>query len=79
MLFQASGVSLLRLSIRVALGEPVVVDGPIVCARVGWRFMFQLPMSARRVVSIETGPEHAGARRRPPRACQDLAFRGPVW
>jgi biotin carboxylase len=53
MLFQASGVSLLRLSIRVALGEPVVVDGPIVCARVGWRFMFQLPMSARRVVSIE--------------------------
>jgi len=24
-----------------------------VCARVGWRFMFQLPMSARRVVSFE--------------------------
>jgi biotin carboxylase len=53
MLFQASGVSLLRLSIRVALGEPVVVDGPIMCARVGWRLMFQPPMRARRVVSIE--------------------------
>ena len=53
MLCQASGVSLFELSMRVALGEPVVVHGPVPCARVGWRLMFQLPMSARRVVSIE--------------------------
>ena len=32
---------------RAALGEPVVVDGPVPCNRVGWRLMFQLPMSAR--------------------------------
>jgi biotin carboxylase len=53
LLFQASGVSLRRLSMRVALGEPVAVDGPIPCARVGWFFVVQPPMSARRVVSIE--------------------------
>jgi len=32
---------------RAALGEPVVVDGPVPCNRVGRRLMFQLPMSAR--------------------------------
>ncbi|MGD0983656.1 MAG: ATP-grasp domain-containing protein [Acidimicrobiales bacterium] len=53
MLLQASGVSLFGLSIRIALGEPVVVDGPIPCGGVGWRFLFQPPTSARRVVSIE--------------------------
>jgi biotin carboxylase len=53
MLSQASDVSLFELSMRVALGELVVADGPIPCARVGWRFIFQPPTSARRVVSIE--------------------------
>jgi biotin carboxylase len=53
MLFQASGVSIFELSMRVALGETVVVDGPVPCARVGWRFLFQPPTAARRVVSIE--------------------------
>ena len=53
MLFQASGVPLFELSMRVALGERVVLDGPIPCARVGWLFEFQPPASARRVLSIE--------------------------
>jgi biotin carboxylase len=53
MLFQASGVPIFELSMRVALGETVVVDGPVPCARVGWRFLFQPPTAARRVVSIE--------------------------
>ena len=53
MLSQASDVSRFELSMRVALGELVVVDGPIPCARVGWRFILQPPTSARRVVSIE--------------------------
>jgi D-alanine-D-alanine ligase-like ATP-grasp enzyme len=52
MLHQASGVSLFDLSMRAALGEPVVVDGPVPCARVGWRFVFPPPTSARRVVSV---------------------------
>lgn len=53
MLLQASGVSLIRLSMRAALGEPVLEDGLISCSRVGWRFLFQPPTSARRVVSID--------------------------
>jgi hypothetical protein len=52
-LFRASGVSLFELAVHVALGEPVLVDGLIPCAKVGWRLMFQLPTSARRVVSVE--------------------------
>jgi len=53
MLSQASGVSIMRLSMRVAFGEPVVVDGPVPCARVGWCFLPQPPTSARRFVSVE--------------------------
>jgi len=53
MLFRASGVSLFELAMHVALGEPVLVDGLIPCAKVGWRLMFQLPTSARRVVGVE--------------------------
>ena len=53
MLLMASGVSLFELAMRVALGEPVLVHGPVPCNRVGWRLMFQLPRSARRVVSVD--------------------------
>ena len=53
MLFGASGVPLFELSIRVALGEKVVMAGPVPCARVGWLFEFQPPSAARRVLSIE--------------------------
>ena len=31
----------------------MLVDGLIPCAKVGWRLMFQLPTSARRVVGVE--------------------------
>jgi biotin carboxylase len=53
MLLRASGVSAFELSMRVALGEPVVVDGPVPCSRVAWRFLFQPPTSAHRVVAID--------------------------
>jgi biotin carboxylase len=53
MLFQATGVSMLELSIRVALGEPVVVQGPIPCSRIGWCFLIQPPITAGRFVSVE--------------------------
>jgi biotin carboxylase len=53
MLFEASGVSLMQLSMRVALGEPVIVEGPIPCTRIGWCLIVQPPASARHVVSIE--------------------------
>ena len=53
MLFQASGVSIFKLSMRVALGEPVVMEGPIPCDRIGWCFLIQPPVSARRFVGVE--------------------------
>jgi biotin carboxylase len=53
MLFQATGASLIRLSMRVALGEAIEEDGLIRCSKIGWYFLFQAPSWARRVVSIE--------------------------
>jgi biotin carboxylase len=53
MLFQASGESLMALSMRLALGEAVERSSPIPCTRIGWRFLVQPPATARRVVSIE--------------------------
>lgn len=53
MLWQASGESLMRLSMRIALGQAVDLDGPIPCSKVGWVFLFQPPASARRFVSID--------------------------
>jgi len=53
MLFQASGESIMRLLTRVALGEHVVLDGLVACGRIGWRFFYQPPTTARRVVTIE--------------------------
>jgi biotin carboxylase len=53
MLFQASGVSIVKLSTRIALGEPVIVEGLVPCSRIGWCFLIQPPMSAQRLVSIE--------------------------
>jgi len=59
MLLQASGLSLVRLSMRVALGEEVDIDGLVPCSRVGWCFLVQPPTSAQRVVSVE-GLDHLG-------------------
>jgi biotin carboxylase len=61
MLFQASGVSIMRLSMRAALGQQVVVDGPVPCTRIGWCLLAQPPCSARRFVSIE-GLDRLGER-----------------
>jgi biotin carboxylase len=53
MLLRASGVSAFELSMRVALGEQFTVEGPVPCSAVGWRFLFQPPTSAHRVVAID--------------------------
>ena len=53
MLFRASGESILRLSMQVALGQDLDVAGLVPCSEVGWRFLFQAPPEARRVASIE--------------------------
>ena len=53
MLERAAGVSLLGLSLRVALGEPVSVDGPVATDRIGYRFFLQPPTVSATVTAIE--------------------------
>lgn len=49
----ASGIPLLQLAMRLALGERVVVDGPVPCERIAYRYYYEPPMSATKVVAIE--------------------------
>ncbi len=63
MLERAAGVSLLDLTLRVALGEPVSVDGPVATDRIGYRFFLQPPTVSATVTSIEginDFTDHAG-------------------
>lgn len=48
----AAGVPLLQLSMRLALGEHVVVEGPVACERIAYRYYDEPPMSAEKVVAI---------------------------
>jgi biotin carboxylase len=53
MLKRAAGISLLDLTLRVALGELVSVDGPVTTERIGYRFFLQPPTVSATVTSIE--------------------------
>ena len=53
MLERAAGVSLLDLTLRVALGEPVSLDGPAATDRIGYRFFLQPPAVSATVTSID--------------------------
>ena len=53
MLERASGVRLLDLSLRVALGEPLSVDGPVATNRIGYRFFLQPPTVSATVTAID--------------------------
>ncbi len=53
MLERAAGVSLLDLTLRVALGEPVSLDGPLATDRIGYRFFLQPPGVSATVTSID--------------------------
>jgi biotin carboxylase len=53
MLASAAGVDLFELSMRVALGERLELPGLFPCASVGYRFFYQPPMAARRVLSVD--------------------------
>ncbi len=53
MLERAAGVSLLDLTLRVALGESVFVDGPVATDRIGYRFFLQPPTVSATVTAIE--------------------------
>jgi biotin carboxylase len=53
MLERAAGVSLLDLALRVAVGEPVFVDGPVATTRIGYRFFLQPPTVSATVTAID--------------------------
>lgn len=53
MLERAAGVSLLDLTLRVALGQPVSIDGPVATDRIGYRFFLQPPTVSATVAAIE--------------------------
>jgi biotin carboxylase len=53
MLERAAGVSLLDLTLRVALGQSVSIDGPVPTDRIGYRFFLQPPTVSATVTAIE--------------------------
>ncbi len=53
MLGRAAGLELVKLTLRVALGEAVRVDGPVTTERIGYRFFLQPPAVSATVEAIE--------------------------
>jgi biotin carboxylase len=53
MLERAAGLGLLDLTLRVALGHPVSIDGPVTTRRIGYRFFLQPPAVSATVTAIE--------------------------
>jgi biotin carboxylase len=49
----AAGLPLLELTMRLALGEHITLDGPLACQRVAYRYYAEPPMSAKRVLSVD--------------------------
>ena len=52
----ASGLPLMQLCLRLALGEQVIVNGPLDCERVAYRFYREPPMVAQKLLGF-TGLE----------------------
>src|SRR5271156_6680919 len=53
MLERAAGPSLPALPLRVALAEPVSIDGPVATDRIGYRFFLQPPTVSATVTAID--------------------------
>ena len=53
MLDRAAGVQLLDLTLRTALGEATVLDGPVATERIGYRFFLQPPALTATVSAID--------------------------
>jgi biotin carboxylase len=63
MLERAADVPLLELTLRVALGEEILIAGPVATGRIGYRFFLQPPAVSATVASIEginSFSDHAG-------------------
>ena len=50
----ASGIPLLQLAMGLALGERIVVNGPVPCERIAYRYYYEPPMSATKVLAISS-------------------------
>jgi biotin carboxylase len=50
---RAAGLDLFGMSVDLALGKKVVVDGPVPCQRVGYRFFLQPPPDPATVTTID--------------------------
>jgi biotin carboxylase len=75
MLQEAAHFPMLATSLRVALGEHVVIDGPIRCPRVGYRFFLQPPAISGTVEAID-GVNRLADR---PGVHTVTVHRGPGW
>lgn len=53
MLGRAAGLELLKVTLRLSLGEPVRVDGPVSTERIGYRFFLQPPSVSATVEAID--------------------------
>jgi biotin carboxylase len=53
MLGRAAGIDLIEITLRVALGEAVTVQGPVATERVGYRFFLQPPSLSATVTAID--------------------------
>jgi biotin carboxylase len=53
MLDRAAGVALVEITLRLALGEAVQVEGPVATERIGYRFFLQPPPVSATVASID--------------------------
>lgn len=53
MLDRAAGLALVEITLRVALGEAVRVDGPVATERIGYRFFLQPPPVSATVAAID--------------------------
>jgi biotin carboxylase len=53
MLERAAGLGLLALTLRIALGEPVAITGPVATTRIGYRFFLQPPAISATVATID--------------------------
>ncbi len=53
MIERAAGVHLLELTLRLALGERIRIDGPVATDRIGFRFFLQPPAISATVATIE--------------------------
>jgi biotin carboxylase len=63
MLERAAGLLLIELTLRVALGEETVIDGPVPTKQIGYRFFLQPPAISATVATIEglnAVSDHAG-------------------